>query len=122
MTRLIRGSLLMSVLMACFALSVSAQSIPAEDAAKHIGEKATVCGKIASERTAENSRGTPTFINLDKPYPNQIFTVLVWGDERSSVGTLPTDGRLCAIGTISDYRGVPEIVLHKHEDWFVPKE
>jgi hypothetical protein len=42
-----------------------AQEIPATEAAKHIGENATVCGTIASEHTATSSKGTPTFINLD---------------------------------------------------------
>jgi hypothetical protein len=77
------------------------------EAAKHIGERATVCGDIAGEHTATTSRGTPTFINLDKPYPNQVFTVLVWGSDRANVGNLPHTGRLCATGTITEYRGTP---------------
>jgi micrococcal nuclease len=66
------------------------------EAAKHIGERATVCGDIAGEHTAPNSRGAPTFINLDKPYPNQVFTVLVWGSDRANVGNLPRSERICA--------------------------
>jgi hypothetical protein len=42
-----------------------AQTIPAAQAKAHEGEKATVCGIVASERTATSSRGEPTFINLD---------------------------------------------------------
>ena len=38
-------------------------------ACETIGESQTVCGEIACEHTATNSRGTPTFIN-DKAYPN----------------------------------------------------
>lgn len=33
------------------------------EAAKHIGERATVCGDFAIEHTASTSRGTPTFVN-----------------------------------------------------------
>lgn len=103
--------------LVCFLLSIAlapaiAQSITAADAKNHIGEQATVCGKVASERTATSSRGEPTFINLDSAYPNQIFTILVWGDDRRSVGELPHVGsHLCATGMIKDYRGVPEIVV-----------
>jgi len=35
--------------------------------------KTTVCGEVASTHYAVRSRGNPTFINLDKAYPNQIF-------------------------------------------------
>ena len=93
-------------------LPAMAQTISAADAKNHVGEKATVCGKVASERTATNSRGEPTFINLDAAYPNQVFTILIWGDDRQNVGTLPGDGsRVCATGVITDYHRVPEIVV-----------
>jgi len=89
-----------------------AQTIPATEAKNHVGEKATVCGKVASERTATSSRGEPTFINLDSPYPNQVFTILIWGDDRKNIGELPPEGsRVCATGLVQDYHGVPEIVV-----------
>jgi hypothetical protein len=37
------------------------------EAKDHVGEQATVCGKVASARYAATSRGKPTFLNLDKP-------------------------------------------------------
>lgn len=95
-----------------------AQTISATDAKNHIGERATVCGKVVSERTAMHSRGTPTFINLDAPYPNQVFTILVWGDDREKVGALPIEGsRVCATGTVQEYRGVPEIVVRTKDQF-----
>jgi hypothetical protein len=102
---------LLSLLLAAGSLG-RAQSISAADAKSHIGQRATVCGKIASEHTASNSRGVPTFINLDAPYPNQVFTILIWEEDRAKVGELPPEGtRVCAIGAIQDYHGVPEIVV-----------
>lgn len=92
--------------------SAFAQSLSAAEAKNHVGERATVCGKVAGEKTAMGSRGQPTFINLDAPYPNQVFTILIWGEDRQNVGELPADGsHVCAAGTIQDYRGVPEIVV-----------
>jgi hypothetical protein len=105
------------LLMTCAALALvcvtaQAQPIPAMEAAKHVGERATVCGKVASEHSATSSRGAPTFINLDAPYPNQVFTILIWGEDRQRIGDLPADGtRACATGPIQLYRGVPEIVV-----------
>jgi hypothetical protein len=93
-------------------LPALAETITATDAKNHIGEQATVCGKVAGERTAASSRGKPTFINLDSTYPNQVFTILVWGDDRKNVGELPRVGsRVCASGVIKAYGGVPEIVV-----------
>jgi hypothetical protein len=89
-----------------------AQSLTASQAKAHEGETATVCGVVAGERTASSSRGEPTFINLDSAYPNHVFTVLVWGDDRRNVGALPKVGsHVCAKGLITDYRGIPEIVV-----------
>lgn len=89
-----------------------AQTLTAAQAKAHEGENATVCGKVVGERTANSSRGEPTFINLDSAYPNQVFTILVWGDDRKGVGEMPRMGsRACATGLIKDYRGVAEIVV-----------
>lgn len=108
---------LQAVCLAGFSLAVlgsiaQAQSLTAAQAKAHEGESATVCGVVASERTASGSRGEPTFINLDSAYPNQVFTILVWGDDRKDVGDLPHVGsHVCAKGQITDYHGVPEIVV-----------
>jgi hypothetical protein len=89
-----------------------AQSLTTDQAKAHEGENATVCGTVASERTATSSRGEPTFINLDSAYPKQVFTILVWGDDRKNAGELPHVGsHVCAKGQITDYHGVPEIVV-----------
>jgi hypothetical protein len=74
--------------MLAFALlaasSVLAQrTLTATEAKAHIGEQATVCGKVVSTRWAESSRGSPTFLNFDQPYPDQVFTLVIWGNDRS---------------------------------------
>ncbi len=100
------------LLLSMALLPAVAATITAADAKNHMGEQATVCGKVASERMATSSRGEPTFINLDSAYPNQVFTILVWGEDRKNVGELPRVGsRICASGVIQDYKGVPEIVV-----------
>ena len=98
------------------------QVLTTAEAKDHVGETATVCGTIAGEKTATGSRGTPTFINLDQPYPHQVFTVLIWGSDKAAVGTIPETGRVCAKGPITLYRGVPEIVVRKSTDLYVPSK
>jgi Protein of unknown function (DUF3761) len=80
----------------------------------HIGDQATVCGKVASTRYAATTRGRPTFLNLDKPYPNQAFTVLIWGENRAKFGAPENtyrDKTICVTGKITEYRGAPEMVI-----------
>jgi hypothetical protein len=98
------------------ALGHAQTSISAAEAKNHLGERATVCGDVVSTHYAAKNRGNPTFINLDKPYPNQIFTVLIWGSDRQKFGD-PEDTfrnkHICATGKISDYKGVPEIIAYE---------
>lgn len=107
----------------CATLGISAQhTIPAAEAAKHVGEKATVCGVVASASYASRSKGQPTFLNLDKPYPHPIFTAMIWGEDRPKFDQPEVrlrDKRICAKGTISLYEGVPEIVLRDPEQLWV---
>jgi hypothetical protein len=86
------------------------------EASGHVGELARVCGTIATKRTADTA-GKPTFINLDRPYPNQTFTVLVWDKDVPAVGTLPETGSLCVTGTVVMYRGTPEVILYDAKSW-----
>ena len=98
------------------ALAQAQKSIQAADAKDHIGERATVCGQVASTHFAERSKGEPTFINLDKPYPNQIFTILIWGSDRTKFGDPErtySGKHVCVTGRIASYRGVAEIIAYE---------
>ena len=93
-------------------LALTAEMLSAPDAGKHIGEQATVCGVVASSKYAQRARGRPTFLNLDKTYPNPIFTILIWGDDRAKFGAPEIeylDKRICVAGTITAYRGNAEM-------------
>jgi hypothetical protein len=96
-------------------LPVHAQTkkITAAEAKSHVGERATVCGNVASTHFAPGSKGQPTFLNLDAPYPKEIFTILIWGSDRPKFGRPEDtyrDKDVCVTGKITSYRGVPEIV------------
>lgn len=90
--------------------------IPAAEAKNHIGERATVCGNVVSTHYAARTKGSPTFLNLDEPYPRQIFTILIWGSDRPKFGDPEAkydNKRVCVTGLIKDYRGVPEVVAEQ---------
>lgn len=89
-------------------------SIPAVEAAAHVGETMTVCDRVASTRYLRRGR-RPTFLNLGRPYPDQELTVVIWGDDRVRFDAPPEDAyrgeRICVTGTIETYRGTPQIVI-----------
>ena len=98
------------------ALGFAQTSILAAEAKNHVGERGTVCGQVASTHYATQSRGNPTFLNLDKPYPKQVFTVLIWGSDRPKFGEPEETYRnkhICVTGKITDYKGAPEIIAYE---------
>jgi hypothetical protein len=109
-----------SFIIACFffllpALSTSAQTdkITAAEAKDHVGETQTVCGKVASTHYASGSKGQPTFLNLDEPYPKEVFTILIWGSDRAKFGAPETkykDTKVCVTGKITSHRDKAEII------------
>jgi DNA/RNA endonuclease YhcR with UshA esterase domain len=92
----------------------TAATYKANEALAHIGEDATVCGVVASAKYASSSKGKPTFLNLDRPYPNHVFTAVIWGEDRDDFPYVPEslDGkRICVNGTIKPYKGRAEIIV-----------
>jgi len=89
--------------------------IKPKDALQYVGQVKTVCGKVASTFFAGRSRGRPTFLNLDKPYPNQTFTVVIWGRDRGKFEVPPEvlfmGKEICVTGRITTYRGKPQITV-----------
>jgi hypothetical protein len=108
--------LLLAVLLSSGHL-LRADEIPAAEASSHVGERATVCGNVTGIHTAARSKGKPTFINFDKRYPSQDFTVMIWNDDRPGFGDLEkyAGHQVCAQGVITMYRGKSEMVLHSPE-------
>lgn len=90
------------------------ESLSAREASKYVGEHASISGLVASASYASRSKGQTTFLNLDEPYPKAIFTAVICGDDRPKFDQPEVrlrDKRICTTGTISLYKGVPEIVL-----------
>jgi DNA/RNA endonuclease YhcR with UshA esterase domain len=88
----------------------------AQKASNHLGKHATVCGKVVSANYASRSREKPTFLNLDKPYPRQVFTAVIWGEDWEKFDEPETTYRgknVCVTGKIGSYRDVPQIIVNE---------
>jgi hypothetical protein len=61
----------------------------------------------------ESKGRSPTLLNLDRVYPNQPFTIVIWGGGRGKFGKPEesyTNKHVYVTGTITDFRGTPDIV------------
>jgi len=109
--------LVCSGLLLIFAAVLFAQDkpVPAAEAIKQVGEVKTVYGVVVSAKYSTATRGKPTFLNLDEPYPNQVFTVLIWGSDRSKFAERPETyykGKVIYVtGLVETYRGAAEIIV-----------
>ena len=105
----------MLIPLLAYALVLQAAPLTAADAKAHVGEQATVCGIVRSARWASNSNRRPTFLNLDEAYPKQLFTVVIFEENRGKFTPPPETQfdkkRICVSGKIEDFRGTPEIVV-----------
>lgn len=93
----------------------SRRAIAAAEADEHVGEVAVVCGRVVGARYVPDTRGRPTFLNFERPYPRQPFTVVIWEGARARFEAPPEDlfdGRqVCAEGRIELHRGRPQMVI-----------
>ena len=94
------------------AASVTAQTsnCTATEAAKHIGEIATITDKV--DGVHQSSKGN-IFLNMGGKYPNQAFTAWI---PSASAGQFSNPqqyaGKTVAVsGKITLYRGKPEIIV-----------
>jgi len=103
------------VLVGFWPCSALAESLTADEAAQHVGETATVCCTIASANYASHSKGQPTFLDFDKPYPEETFAAVIWAADRAKFRT-PESALLgkevCVTGVIKLFRGRPEVILY----------
>lgn len=107
-------SLLISLLL--YSESYSQNFISPQEAVNYIGEIKTVCGVVMSAKYIPFIRGKPTFLNFDKPYPNQIFTVIIWEKDiykfkKNYQKLCLKVKKICVTGVIKSYRGISEIIV-----------
>ena len=89
--------------------------ISLEEVKQHIGDSVAVCGRVFGGRFLESSNGTPTLINIGGAYPNELLTIVIFGDNRARFKDKPEeswkDKTICIKGKISEFRGKPQIVI-----------
>jgi hypothetical protein len=94
--------------------SYAANQIPASEAPFHTGEDVVACGELV--KVSRFKRGL--YLNLDKSYPNQPLTLIVWEDDlaefRERHGDLNNlvNHDVCGDGKVTKYKGMSQISLY----------
>ncbi|TVP55989.1 MAG: hypothetical protein EA351_09240 [Gemmatimonadales bacterium] len=87
--------------------------IVAEDAGQYQGERVIVCGEVANTTFASETGGQPTYLNFERPYPDQPFDAVIWGRDRDRFPSPPeflyANRSICVAGRVTSHRGVPRI-------------
>lgn len=90
----------------------------AAEAAAHIGERTTVCGKVYNAKFL--SPEGPTFLNMGAAYPGNPFTVVIYAKSRDNFSYRPEqllEGKnICVTGKVIDYKGKAEIIVNSEAD------
>jgi hypothetical protein len=88
----------------------------ASEAAKHVGENATVCDSVYGGRFLENSSKKITLINMGAAFPNQLFTIVLAQSVRENLAIKPEidwkNNKVCATGSITLHKDKPQIEVN----------
>ena len=77
------------------------------------GRQATVAIPRVTAGYQPNTRGQPTFLN-DAPYPNHVFTAVVWGKDRAQFQPAPEGWHgksVCVTGLVELFQQRPQIAV-----------
>lgn len=76
----------------------------------------TICGTVVS--TKLSSKGN-TFLNLDRSFPNQIFTATIFKSNKLNFSYEPhivlKDQPICVTGKITDFNGTPSMIVENEK-------
>lgn len=100
------------------AQSVTPPRITASDAKNHLGEMATVCGKVVDSKVSKYGiagHGKPVSFDLDQPEPNPLFYFIAFGAqpaEPQEVVAAYTGKHVCVTGKITSVpTGGPPFIM-----------
>lgn len=97
--------------LVCAASIIAQSSYTAAEAAKHVGETATITDKV--DGVHQSGKGN-IFLNMGGKYPNQAFTAFIPSSSAAQFSNPQQyEGRTVSVsGKISLYKGKPEIIVN----------
>ena len=90
------------------------ETVPA-DKIKYYNEKYIKTCSIVTGVYTSKGKGKPTFVNFGRSYPNQIFSAVIWGDNKKNFSYDPAtkllNKKVCIKGEVKLYKNKPSINL-----------
>jgi endonuclease G len=87
--------------------------VSATDSKHYIGNRCTVCGTVVSTRFTQKTGAT--YLNLDYNFPNQVFTLVIKGEDRVNFSYIPEiylkNKQLCVRGLVEEFNGTPQMII-----------
>ena len=113
------------ILIALIAFSFSAQAqykfVPLHEVKSHEGDSVSTVGKVFSTKYLSAAKNSPTLLNIGGDHPNQLLTVVIYGNDRKNFESLslPVEeyykGKMLKInGKVELYQGKPQIVVRDY--------
>ena len=98
----------------------------AENADSKLFEYCHIKGKVVSVYQAIHSYGKPTFLNFEREFPNQPFSVIIWHDDLDRFSASPEDlflGKEVSVyGFVDLYRNQPRMEISQESAFEYGKE
>jgi hypothetical protein len=105
-------SMVFTVYLLASVTSFAQVKLPTAMAKNHVGQKATVCGRVTHTSFASAMGGKPTYIDL-----TDGFIVVIWGSDRGHFNGKPEEmyrnKAVCVTGKILQYKTAQEIVVRE---------
>jgi hypothetical protein len=102
------------LLSICLTQISFSQIVSIDSVAKYQGKTVTVCSKVQGIFVSKGEKKT-TFISFGNPYPNSIFTAVIFDADLPNFKYNPSeylkDKNVCITGLIKIYNGKPEMIL-----------
>jgi aspartyl/asparaginyl-tRNA synthetase len=111
---------LLTILLCCCTYVLYAQiKIPADSAAKYIGQNVTICAGVFGVKSLDKL----SFINLGAAYPKSPLTIVIFAKDlpnfKASPESLFTNKSVCVTGKLEDFKGKTQIVITRPEEIIV---
>ena len=95
------------------------QKIRSDQALGSVGKTVRVCGLVKNTLYDQNHARKVTILNLDRAYPNHVFTIVINEKDRPKFANPPEvyyrDKRVCVSGVVSKFDGRATMLVQNAE-------
>lgn len=98
-----------------FSGRLQSQTVTVNEAANRIGEQLCVCAKVAGTHVTKG-KSKVIYLNLEKPYPNSVFTVVIFEKSAENFDYNPIEFLknkfVCVTGKVTSYQNKAQMVVN----------